>query len=105
MTIDLRDKLLTDLMADDFTLDLSHKRSANRYNVSLEELNNTVSQLTKDSALVASDPDKTNWDCDTIYCFKLTYFILSGGGMSNEVILSCPDDRKDELMKKWKLKK
>lgn len=104
MTIDLRVKLLADLKAGDFSLDLSDKRSANRYNVSLETLSNTVSQLIEDSAVVASDPDETNWDCDSLYCYDDTYFIISGGGMSNEVIESCSEFWKDDLIKKWKSK-
>ena len=104
MNINLRNKLLADLKAGDITLNLSHKRSANRYKVGLEEFNNTVRQLIKDSAMIASDPDESNWDADTLYCYKDTYFIISGGGISNETIENCSDFRRDVLIKKWKSK-
>ena len=99
MTIDLLNQLLTDLKSDDFALDLSYKRSVNRYKASSEELSNTVSQLIEDAVLVANTADETNWDGEQLYCFKGIYFVVSGGGMSNEIIESCSDKRKDELIK------
>ena len=96
------DKLITDLKDDDFTLDLSSKRSANQYGINLEELNEVVSKLIQESTHVISNPDETSWDFETLYCFENTYFVLSGGGMSSETIESCNNERKKRLIKKWK---
>ena len=99
MNEELLNKLLKDLKMNNFRLVSTSKRLANRYNVSSKILSETVSQLIKASVLVANTANESNWDSETLHYFKGVYFVVSGGGISNEIIESCSNKRRDELIK------
>ena len=99
MNEELLNKLLKDLKMNNFRLVSTSKRLANRCNVSLKILSETVSQLIKASVLVANTANESNWDGETLHYFKGVYFVVSGGGISNEIIESCSNKRRDELIK------
>ena len=96
-----REKIAADLAQNGFLLDLSDSDAARRYGLDVEELNIIIDEIIANSTLVASDPDDNNWDCDTIYYYNDSHFLVSGGGMSSVTISFCSDVERRGLMKKW----
>ena len=99
MNKELLNKLLKDLKMNDFRLVSTSKRLANRYNVSSKVLSETVSQLIEASVLVSNTADESNWDRETLHYFKGVCFVVSREGISNEIIESCSNKPRDELIK------
>ena len=111
---ELKSKIIANLKKPNHTIVLDNEEDAAIYEVDLDTLNRTIHQLVDESTLLTGSPNEDgshvsvdigeDWDNETLYRLGETYFILSGGGMSAEVIQSCTKAEADKFLTKWKIK-
>ena len=102
MSDDLFYKLVNDLKKKDFTIDLSDRNIVKNYKVNSNKFNKIINRLIDVSTLVERYVDEEYCECSDLYYYDGIYFIHSGGGISNEVLESCTQEQKEQLLKKWK---
>lgn len=102
MSDDLFYNLVNDLKKKNFAIDLSDRNIVKNYKVNSNKFKKIINRLIDVSTLVERYVDEEYCECNDLYYYDGIYFIHSGGGISNEVLESCTQEQKEQLLKKWK---